>query len=105
MLTTLCAQALQQLQGSGFRNLPVVSSSGVPVGVVDVLSLLKRLLLDPAVRVDAERSHESDEPSCEHGYKLALPWGDTRLGLSASANSLEALRSAVHSALAEVRSS
>ena len=36
--------ALRQLQGSGYRNVPVVSSSGEPFGVLDILNLMQGAL-------------------------------------------------------------
>ena len=39
-------QALQQLQGSGYRQLPVLTTAGQPAGVVDVLALIQGAMLE-----------------------------------------------------------
>ena len=44
--TASVLEALHQLQGSGYRQLPVLTPEGLPAGVVDVLSLIKGAMHD-----------------------------------------------------------
>ena len=57
--------ALRQLQGSGYRNLPVVSASGLPLGVLDILGLMRGALLNTSTDA-ASPSHGSVQGSA-HG--------------------------------------
>mmetsp|Transcript_28861 Transcript_28861/g.47837 ORF Transcript_28861/g.47837 Transcript_28861/m.47837 type:complete len:555 (+) Transcript_28861:151-1815(+) len=50
--------ALRQLQGSGYRTVPVVTGKGEPYGVLDILGLIKGALFMPP-----EGRHRSDSAS------------------------------------------
>eukprot|EP00965_Chrysotila_dentata_P011920 392058-Pleurochrysis_carterae.AAC.1 len=79
--------ALRQLQGSGYRTVPVVSASREPYGVLDILALVKGALLTPASvsgsvppSLDGSRRGNSVENASSCGDESELWWRDGKGG-------------------------
>jgi len=104
--TATALQALHQLQCGGYRNLPVLSPSGAPLGVLDVLTLVEGTLFREGGPLAVHSIHSPKQESKlwrEVVVKLVCPQVTTRKGelvlLGSAPDSYADLHAAALSAL------